>query len=75
MLYHLIVMAYVSADQVMASGMTTSTAKKGRECDGFIRDEPGLRTHPECDMVLDPNFGLIQVRFKYHRELERWNAG
>lgn len=47
--------------QVMASGITTSTATRGRGCDGFYRDYAGLRTHPECDLVLDPNFGLLQA--------------
>ncbi|CAM9266786.1 unnamed protein product, partial [Hapterophycus canaliculatus] len=46
--------------QVMASGMTTSTAIEGRTCDGFYLDNVGLRTHPECDLVQDPNFGLLQ---------------
>ena len=45
----------------MGSGMTTSTATKGRPCDGYIRDPNGLRTHEECDIVLDPNFGFLQV--------------
>lgn len=48
--------------QVMASGMTTSTATVGRSCDTFYLDEAGLRTHPECDMVQDPNFGLLEVQ-------------
>ncbi|CAN0213118.1 unnamed protein product, partial [Laminaria digitata] len=47
--------------QAMGSGMTTSTAAKGRTCEGYIRDSAGLRTHPECDVVLDPNFGFLQV--------------
>lgn len=47
--------------QVMASGMTTSTAKVKRSCDTIFLDEAGLRTHPECDLVLDPNFGLLEV--------------
>ncbi|CAM9938935.1 unnamed protein product [Ectocarpus sp. 6 AP-2014] len=46
--------------QVMASGMTTSTAERNRSCDTFYLDEVGLRTHPECDLVQDPNFGLLQ---------------
>ncbi|CAN0533830.1 unnamed protein product, partial [Ectocarpus sp. 8 AP-2014] len=45
----------------MASGMTTSTAERNRSCDTFYLDEAGLRTHPECDLVQDPNFGLLQV--------------
>lgn len=47
--------------KVMASGMTTSTATRNRTCDGFYLDEAGLRTHPECDLVQDPNFGLLQA--------------
>lgn len=47
--------------KVMASGMTTSTAERNRSCDTFYLDEAGLRTHPECDIVQDPNFGLLQV--------------
>ena len=45
----------------MGSGMSTSTAIKGRACEGYIRDYAGLRTHPECDIVLDPNFGFLEV--------------
>ncbi|CAN0449872.1 unnamed protein product, partial [Hapterophycus canaliculatus] len=45
----------------MSSGLTTSTATRNRSCDTFYRDEVGLRTHPECDLVLDPNFGMLQV--------------
>lgn len=48
--------------KVMASGMTTSTAERNRSCDTFYLDEAGLRTHAECDLVQDPNFGLLQVR-------------
>eukprot|EP00611_Tribonema_gayanum_P005967 TRINITY_DN151_c0_g1_i3.p1 TRINITY_DN151_c0_g1~~TRINITY_DN151_c0_g1_i3.p1 ORF type:complete len:494 (+),score=147.18 TRINITY_DN151_c0_g1_i3:660-2141(+) len=47
--------------QVMASGMTLSTAVSGRQCSGYLLDPAGLRDHPECDIVLDPNFGLLQV--------------
>ena len=47
--------------KVMGSGMTTSTAMKGRSCEGFIHDDVGLRTPGECDIVLDPNFGFLQV--------------
>eukprot|EP00903_Cladosiphon_okamuranus_P013391 g12479.t1 len=54
--------------QVMASGMTTSTAVKNRGCDGFYLDEAGLRTHPECDLVQDPNFGLLQVNYDDGKE-------
>ncbi|CAN0212970.1 unnamed protein product [Pylaiella littoralis] len=50
--------------QVMASGMTTSTATVGRSCDTFYLDEAGLRTHPECDMVQDPNFGFLEASFE-----------
>ncbi|CAB1097696.1 unnamed protein product [Ectocarpus sp. CCAP 1310/34] len=50
--------------QVMASGMTTSTAERNRSCDTFYLDDVGLRTHPECDLVQDPNFGLLQVGFE-----------
>ncbi|CAM9775545.1 unnamed protein product [Ascophyllum nodosum] len=50
--------------QVMGSGMTTSTAMKGRSCEGFIHDDVGLRTPGECDIVLDPNFGFLQVNFE-----------
>ena len=46
----------------MGSGMTTSTATKGRVCEGYIKDNVGLRIHEECDVVLDPNFGFLQVR-------------
>ncbi|CAM9620288.1 unnamed protein product, partial [Ascophyllum nodosum] len=49
--------------QVMGSGMTTSTAEKGRKCESYLRDKMGLRTHEECDIVLDPNFGFLKVNF------------
>ena len=42
--------------------MTTSTAEKGRKCESYLRDKMGLRTHEECDIVLDPNFGFLKVR-------------
>eukprot|EP00903_Cladosiphon_okamuranus_P012811 g11973.t1 len=54
--------------QVMSSGMTYSTAHPNRTCDDWYLDEAGLRTHPECDLVLDPNFGLLQVKFEDHRD-------
>lgn len=41
--------------------MTTSTAPLGRECDGLKLDPYGLRTHPECEAVLEPNFGFAEV--------------
>jgi hypothetical protein len=47
--------------QVMSSGMTTSTATPGRACEGYLLDPAGLRDHPECDIVLEPNFGLLII--------------
>ncbi|CAM9706536.1 unnamed protein product [Discosporangium mesarthrocarpum] len=47
--------------QIMASGLTTSTAIPGRKCEDWFLDPTGLRVHPECDWVPDPNFGLIKV--------------
>lgn len=55
----------------MASGMTTSTATRNRTCDGFYLDEAGLRTHPECDLVQDPNFGLLQASWLSASGLKR----
>jgi len=48
--------------QVMASGMTTSTAQK-LECSHEFRVDPtGLRDHGECDFLDDPSFGVIDVQ-------------
>ncbi|CAM9699898.1 unnamed protein product [Chrysoparadoxa australica] len=46
-----------SIPQVMASGLTSSTAIPGTSCSSYRLDPAGLRDHAECDIVLDPNFG------------------
>ena len=45
--------------QVMASGMSTSTGHNFT-CDDYRLDPLKLRTHPECDFVRGPSFGMIQ---------------
>jgi hypothetical protein len=47
----------------MASGMTLSTAVPGRKCDSYMLDPAQLRDHPECDIVLDPNFGMLEIEW------------
>jgi hypothetical protein len=49
--------------QVMASGMTLSTAVPGRKCDSYMLDPAHLRDHPECDIVLEPNFGMLEIEW------------
>ena len=44
--------------QVMASGMSESTAKP-MSCESYRLDPLQLRTHPECDFVTGPNFGRV----------------
>jgi alkaline phosphatase D len=46
--------------QVMASGMTTDTAKTAT-CQGFHRDRMGLRVPGECNFVSGPAFGVVEV--------------
>lgn len=44
--------------QVMASGMSASTARNF-SCEDFRLDPMGLRTHPECSFVTGPNYGRL----------------
>jgi len=50
--------------QVMSSGMTNSTAIPNRKCESYLKDPAQLRDHEECDIVLEPNFGFIEVSWK-----------
>ncbi|KDD71756.1 hypothetical protein H632_c4454p0, partial [Helicosporidium sp. ATCC 50920] len=51
--------------QVMASGMTTSTAVPGRSCANWrLQDHGGLRGGGMCAAVADPAFGLVEVDWK-----------
>eukprot|EP00210_Caulerpa_lentillifera_P006441 g6153.t1 len=50
--------------QLMASGLTESTARPpapGRECDGWRRDEVGLRPLGPCSHVVRPAFGMVDI--------------
>ncbi len=47
--------------QVMASGMSESTAKPA-SCESYRLDPLQLRTHPECDFVTGPNFGRVDTQ-------------
>lgn len=46
--------------QVMASGMTNSTAHGGA-CDSYRKDYVGLRPGGPCAFSAQPNFGLVEV--------------
>jgi hypothetical protein len=45
--------------QIMASGMSTSTGQDF-SCDDYRLDPLKLRTHPECDFVRGPSYGMIE---------------
>eukprot|EP01024_Parvocaulis_polyphysoides_P016453 TRINITY_DN17317_c0_g2_i2.p1 TRINITY_DN17317_c0_g2~~TRINITY_DN17317_c0_g2_i2.p1 ORF type:complete len:222 (-),score=14.79 TRINITY_DN17317_c0_g2_i2:282-947(-) len=51
--------------QLMASGMSNSTAhgwEEGHElCQGWKKDEMGLRVFGECGLYEYPNFGMVEV--------------
>ena len=49
--------------QLMASGMTTSTAQhSSRVCEGsYLEDLVGLRPLGKCSIFSDPNFGTVDV--------------
>ena len=46
--------------QLMASGMSESTAKLV-SCESYRLDPLHLRTHPECDFVTGPSFGMVFI--------------
>ncbi len=48
--------------QVMASGMSSSTARNV-SCEDYRLDPMGLRTHPECSFVTGPNFGKLVMEY------------
>ena len=50
--------------QIMASGMSTSTGQNFT-CEDYRLDPLGLRTHPECDFVRGPSFGMIVFDVSY----------
>ena len=49
--------------QLMASGMTTSTAQHmGTTCEGtYLEDLVGLRPLGKCSLFSDPNFGTVDI--------------
>lgn len=49
--------------QVMASGLTASTAHEPQPCDGYRRDPLHLRTHEECSFVTGANYGRILLEY------------
>lgn len=51
--------------QIMASGMSTSTGIN-YTCDSYRLDPFHLRTHPECNFVRGPSFGMIDIDYKYY---------
>jgi hypothetical protein len=51
----------------MASGMSTSTGKN-YTCESYRLDPFHLRTHPECDFVRGPSFGMIDIDYKYNKD-------
>lgn len=55
--------AHTISSQVMASGMTPSTAHHSSEpCVGTYREDLlGLRPHGRCAYTSSPNFGLLEV--------------
>ena len=53
--------------QIMASGMSVSTGQNFT-CDDYRLDPLGLRTHPECDFVRGPSFGLIEFDVTYDKK-------
>ncbi|KAL4859501.1 hypothetical protein ACK3TF_000601 [Chlorella vulgaris] len=46
--------------QVMASGMTNSTARPAAECTGYRRERSGLRVQGDCGYVSLPAFGMLE---------------
>ncbi len=48
----------------MASGMTNSTARPGRACSGWMRDDVGLRHGGPCAYVDQPSFGTVMVDWR-----------
>eukprot|EP00775_Hariotina_reticulata_P009939 gene9939-10094_t len=64
--------------QVMASGMSSSTAdgKASNPCSSFREDTLGLRPLGRCSFVSDPGFGMIEVDWEGHQfTINLFNTG
>jgi hypothetical protein len=53
--------------QVLASGLTNSTAKPMAPCEGWRRDPAGLRPFGPCGYVKQPAFGSVEVDWEARR--------
>ncbi|KAI7841581.1 hypothetical protein COHA_004751 [Chlorella ohadii] len=53
--------------QVMASGMTNSTARPDAKCEGYRKEWAGLRIEGECGFVKLPSFGMLEIDWDARR--------
>ena len=53
--------------QLMASGMTNSTARPAAPCSGYRREHSGLRIEGDCGYVAVPAFGMLQFDWQRRR--------
>ena len=57
----------VPLPQVMASGMTNSTARPVAPCQGSRKEWSGLRVEGDCGFVKLPSFGLLEFDWSRRR--------
>lgn len=53
--------------QVMASGMTNSTARPNAACEGYRKESAGLRIEGDCGFVKLPAFGMLEFDWERRR--------
>lgn len=53
--------------QVMASGMSNSTARPDAACEGYRRETSGLRIDGDCGFVKVPAFGMLEFDWERRR--------